>query len=50
MASVAKRTIGTAVVKRVAGSDPGGFRSFAAAAVVGFAAAALAYRVLRSGA
>lgn len=49
MASVATRTVGKAVVKRVAGSNPGGFRSFSAAAIVGIAAAALTYRLLRSG-
>jgi hypothetical protein len=49
MASVATKTVGKAVVKRVAGSQPGGFRSVMSAAIVGFAAAALTYRLLRSG-
>ena len=49
MASAATRTVGKAVVKRATGSGPGGFRSLAAAAIVGFATAALTYRMLRSG-
>ena len=49
MASAAKRTVGKAVAKRVSGSGAGPVQSFLAAAVVGAAAAALAYRLLRSG-
>jgi hypothetical protein len=49
MASVAKKTVGSAVVKRITGSQPGALRAFGAAVVVGFAAAALTYRALRSG-
>jgi hypothetical protein len=49
MASAATRTVGKATVKRIAGSSPGVFRSFTAAAIVGFAAAALTYKLLRSG-
>lgn len=49
MASVAKNTVGKAVVERVKGSQPGALRAFAAAAVVGIATAVLTYRGLRSG-
>ncbi|HLY48560.1 MAG TPA: hypothetical protein VKR21_05135 [Solirubrobacteraceae bacterium] len=49
MASAATKTVGKAVVKRVAGSRPSGFASMMSAAIVGFAAAALTYRALRSG-
>jgi hypothetical protein len=49
MASAAKRTVGKAVVKRVSGSDPGALTSLLTAAMVGVAAAVLAYRLLRSG-
>jgi hypothetical protein len=49
MASMAKNTLGKAVVERVKGSQPGPLRAFAAAVVVGAAAAAFTYRALRSG-
>ena len=49
MASAATKTVGKTLVKRVSGSRPGGFRSVMSAAIVGFAAAALTYRLLRSG-
>jgi hypothetical protein len=43
-----KSTVGKAVAERVRGSQPGGFRSFAAATIVGFATAVATYRLLRS--
>jgi hypothetical protein len=49
MASVAKETLGKAVVERVKGSKPGALRAFAAAVVVGLGTAVLTYRALRSG-
>lgn len=49
MASAATRTVGKALVKRVAGDGPGRFRSLTASAIAGFAAAALTYKLLRSG-
>jgi hypothetical protein len=49
MASVATRTVGKAAIERIAGTNPGAFRSFTAAALVGIAAATLTYRLLRSG-
>ncbi len=49
MASGAAKTVGKAAEERVAGSGPGQLRAIAAAAIVGFGAAALTYRGLRSG-
>jgi uncharacterized protein YaaW (UPF0174 family) len=49
MSSAATRTVGKAAVQRLSGSKPGPVGAFIAAAVVGIAAAAATYRVLRSG-
>ena len=49
MTSAAVRTVGKAAVKRVTGIAPNVFQSLAASAVVGVGAAALTYRLLRSG-
>ncbi|MDQ6834567.1 MAG: hypothetical protein M3016_00080 [Actinomycetota bacterium] len=45
--SAAVRTVGKAAGERVAGGKPGPFRAFAAAAVVGAAAAVVTYKALR---
>ena len=45
----AKSTVGKAVAERITGSQPGGFRSLAAATIVGLATAVATYRLLRSG-
>jgi hypothetical protein len=42
------KTAGKAVAERVAGMDPGRWRSFVAAAATGTATAVLTYRALRS--
>jgi|GEM_PF-4969299 len=49
MSSAATRAVGKAAVKRLSGSRPGPVGAFIASAVVGTAAAAATYRVLRSG-
>ncbi len=45
--SAAVRTVGKAVGERVSGGSPGALRAFAAATVVGAAAAVATYKVLR---
>ena len=42
-------TVASAIEERISGSGPGRTRAFAAAIVIGFAAAAAAYKLLRSG-
>ena len=49
MKGVALRTIGTAVVERVTGGQPGRARAMAAAMFAGAAAAGATYKLLRSG-
>ncbi|MEA2213591.1 MAG: hypothetical protein QOF83_3539 [Solirubrobacteraceae bacterium] len=45
--SAAVGTVGKAVGERISGGRPGPLRAFAAAAVVGAAAAVVAYKALR---
>jgi hypothetical protein len=49
MKGMAIRTLGTTVVERVAGGQPGRARAVAAAVVAGAATAAATYKLLRSG-
>jgi hypothetical protein len=46
---VTARTVRKAVAERVSGSKPGALRAFIVAVIVGFAAAVITYRLLRSG-
>lgn len=49
MSSGATRKVGKAAAQRLSGSKPGPLSAFIAAAIVGVAAAAATYRLLRSG-
>jgi hypothetical protein len=49
MKGAAIRSLGTTVVERVAGGQPGRGRAMVAAVVTGAATAAAAYKLLRSG-
>ena len=49
MSSTAKRIVGEAAAKRLSGSRPGPIAALLAAVIVGIAAAAATYRLLRSG-
>jgi hypothetical protein len=49
MSSTAKRIVGEATAKRLSGSRPGPIAALLAAIIVGVAAAAATYRLLRSG-
>lgn len=49
MSSAPVRTVGKAAAQRISGSRPGPLSAFIAAAIVGVAAAAATYKLLRSG-
>lgn len=49
MPSAATRTVGKAAAKRLSGSSPGPMAAFVTAVIVGAAAAAATYKLLRSG-
>jgi hypothetical protein len=49
MKGTALRTLWKAIAQRLSGGRPGAFRAFIVAVMVGFAAAILTYRLLRSG-